>query len=512
MFREPEVTDSKAATKTDPSASARSTIRRQRTVRYPRASSHTSALTSQRSLSALVEADFEIPNHNADGTVQAQADRAHAEASNRLRLENGRALLRDAQSYERPGRRMRIPRNGALQPSRTRNYRLDGYSRPPLPVDGPMSRSGPYDRRLSPPRSIPTPPYTSGDVSNRSTPATNETTTPLGSASLTPRFAPAYRFDDLVNYTYQSPPSISESTLEVMLIPSASRMNGNETNSLRRVGHQSITESITQENARASRRAAARLDGLGDRDCSLSPEDASWDTLLTTIAPDVHLPSASSSFTSATASASSLSSNSASSLNTLVTPLSSTSENSEALIPICDMSDSEGSETEADDWDMEDEDESEDTPARNLEYGGTAARADRRSVDRLVDDTFRRAGFVDLRSSDPSTIEAHQISQMQSLVQALARRDDIPDEWWAATGLNRNLGGLELRVRELMERIDRLEVRRLEMERQRAALDERENTRDVADAEDRSTELMRERDRQRPASRRERRQRSRLMD
>ena len=144
---------------------------------------------------------------------------------------------------------------------------------------------------------------------------------------------------------------------------SAGRSRHNENPSVRRVGQPSITESIHQENARASRRIGARVDGLGDRERSFSPEDESWATLLTTIPPDEHLPSASSSFASATASASaaSLSSNSASSSNTALTALSSTSETL-MTHPICDISDSglddsDGSETgtgtEADDWEME---------------------------------------------------------------------------------------------------------------------------------------------------------------
>ena len=46
------------------------------------------------------------------------------------------------------------------------------------------------------------------------------------------------------------------------------------------------------------------FDGLGDRSRSFTPESDHWETMLTTIAPDTHLPSADSSFTSAAASAS----------------------------------------------------------------------------------------------------------------------------------------------------------------------------------------------------------------
>ncbi|CZS90622.1 uncharacterized protein RAG0_01641 [Rhynchosporium agropyri] len=58
----------------------------------------------------------------------------------------------------------------------------------------------------------------------------------------------------------------------------------------------------------------ARLDGLGDRDRSLSPEGgaASWDTLLTSITPDPQHPSAGSSFASTSAAAAAASSSSGS--------------------------------------------------------------------------------------------------------------------------------------------------------------------------------------------------------
>ena len=69
------------------------------------------------------------------------------------------------------------------------------------------------------------------------------------------------------------------------------------------------------------------LDGLGDRQRSFSPDDDTWETMLTTITPDERHPSAHSSFTTATASASSLSSNSAtSSYGTRVTAPSTSTE------------------------------------------------------------------------------------------------------------------------------------------------------------------------------------------
>jgi len=510
MFREPEVTASKAATKADPSAPARSTIRRQRTVR-PRdhvISSRThraSASLDRRSLLDIIRHDRDTPNPNTDATIQAEADRARAEASNRLRLENGRALLRDAQSYERPGRRMRIPRNGALQHPRGRGYPLASASSypDPVPVGGEMGLDDPDGSRL-PQRAIPTPPYTSGELSSPSTPATNATTNPLRSASLTPRFAPAFRFDEYGD----DASNLAANGSEVIPI-SASRLDGNENPSLRHVGHRSITESIRQENVRASRRAGAHVDGLGDRERSFSPEDESWATLLTTIPPDEHLPSASSSFTSATASASaaSLSSNSASSSNTALTALSMASDQPEThmTFPVCDMSDSDddsdedsddsetgtgtgiGTGTEAEGWAMEDDeedsdiDEYDDLPNGNVEEYAAALRARTAPIDTIVDEAFEQAGLGSLRTADAATLATLPIQEMphmRSVIIQLASRRDVPDEWWSDAGLTRNVGGLRDRMTQLMQRLDRLEVQRREMERQREELRQRELARE----------------------------------
>lgn len=538
MFREPEVTESKAATKADPSAPARSAIRRQRTVRPHAISSrhyHASTSLDRRSLLDAIHHDRDTPNPNPDATVLAHADAARAEASNRLRLENGRALLRDAQSYERPGRRMRIPRNSTLHHPRGRGHHLASANSYPVPIDGALVRDGHDSSRLSPPRAIPTPPYTSGEQSSRSSPATNATTAALGSASLTSRFAPAFRFDE-----YADGSSSLATTGPEVISMSASRQDGNENPPSRRVDHRNITESIRQENVRASRRRGAHVDGLGDRERSFSPEDESWATLLTTIPPDEHLPSASSSFTSATASASaaSLSPNSASSSITALTALSMTSDESENLttIPICDMSNSDdnsdgdsdhsgtgtGTGTEADDWDMEDEEEEraiddeeeraidvdegppvddyEDIPTHNVEEYSAALRARTAPIDIIVDEAFEQAGLGSLRTAEPATIATLPIQEMphmRAVIEQLARRRDVPDEWWSDAGLTRNVGGLRDRMRELMERLDRLEVQRLEMERQREVL--------------RQTELEAERDRvrERATRRAERAQRQR---
>lgn len=130
MFIEPEPTESKVAAKADPSAPSRSAIRRQRTVRY---SPHTRDRQSLRAPSAEVRQHRRlrdiIRDRDANDTAEwalsrarqrtaereRQADRdlfraeqEHHRVVQRQRMQHGRALLRDALSYERPGERMRL--------------------------------------------------------------------------------------------------------------------------------------------------------------------------------------------------------------------------------------------------------------------------------------------------------------------------------------------------------------------------------------------------------------------
>lgn len=292
---------------------------------------------------------------------EAEADLAHSEATQRNRLESGRALLRDALSYERPGRRMRIARENSL--SGTREARDRG---PPLnadDVEGLRTLSRSEDTRSPPPGYMPTPPYTSGDISSRSSPYIPAPS--LGTAPLTPGFAPAHRLDRRdearanlereevlvrlsarmsemrdagereyvaghraeINRMRSRDPA--ELTLEYREAEAA-YLESVETrlDLMRRMRERDLSELPPlhrmsrpfQDIVRATHgHSQGSLDGLGDRERSFSPEDDQWETMLTTIPPDERVPSPHSSFTSATASSSSLSSNPVSSYGTLVT-------------------------------------------------------------------------------------------------------------------------------------------------------------------------------------------------
>lgn len=74
---------------------------------------------------------------------------------------------------------------------------------------------------------------------------------------------------------------------------------------LRRMGRRQVTDGLLPASSlRHTWSPPGTVDGLGDRERSLSPPADPWETMLTTITPDAQLPSADSSFTSAAASAS----------------------------------------------------------------------------------------------------------------------------------------------------------------------------------------------------------------
>ncbi|KAK8049220.1 hypothetical protein PG994_010950 [Apiospora phragmitis] len=154
-----------------------------------------------------------------------------------------------------------------------------------------------------------------------------------------------------------------------------------------------------------------RYDGLGDRDRSLSPEDSSvWDTLQSTLTPDPQPPSVGSSFASTTASVAT-SQTTASSANTSVTNPDETAEL--PCEPVADDSESDG-----------EGEEQRTGPSR-----------------RTIPPSSRSYADVVAEALPPARGGAERLewlSDMQRIVQGLASRQDIPDQWWAAAGLNRS--------------------------------------------------------------------------
>lgn len=376
---------------------------------------------------------------------------------------SSRPLLRHAlrnDRSERSSQRVRAPRESWLRygledaPVSGVTLRDDGNQQ--SAAEQYLMQSRLHGRMLSPP-------YSGGDRSNRSSPANHEFGNSIDPSSLTPRFAPAYRLEEAEGSTRRSPPDSVSPRPESQ--PAEAAEDSLRPPSLRRVGNRSVSNA----NRPPSRHARLSFDGLGDRDRSFSPEEDSWENLLTTIAPDEQLPSTDSSFTSAAAT-SFTSQPGGSATTQLTTPTSITEDQDPDFFPNCDISDSETSDTHSD----------SSHPGLNLRRA-TSLREEARSLsqeaERLRQSTRELNEQTRELTSQRSETTAQrmmdndqELGQMRSILDRMSRREDIPDDWWAAAGLTRSnvgsavdgmletLGGqLEL----LVGRIDRLERERL---------------------------------------------------
>jgi len=172
-------------------------------------------------------------------------------------------------------------------------------------------------------------------------------------------------------------------------------------------------------NPRRVVRQAALLDGLGDRDRSLSPEGpsgAAWDTLLSSITPDPQPPSAGSSFASApSAIAAASSSDSApASASTSMTSMGPSEET--PILHDCDMSDSGSTSDEEDMFEL-------------AEFGRNRGARSWRSY----------ADVVTARADRARAAEEPDLDSMHMIISRLAHSDQIPNEFWVSAGLSRNL-------------------------------------------------------------------------
>jgi hypothetical protein len=168
----------------------------------------------------------------------------------------------------------------------------------------------------------------------------------------------------------------------------------------------------------------ARLDGLGDRDRSLSPEGgAAWDTLLTSITPDPQPPSAGSSFASTSAAAAAASSSN-SAPHSASTSMTSSGGTQDPALRDCDVSDSNSNTDEEEEEDM----------YELQDFNNNRNRGDR----------FWRT-YANVVTAGPSRVARYGVADtehldgMHRIISRLAERDEIPDEWWASAGLSRNL-------------------------------------------------------------------------
>jgi hypothetical protein len=168
---------------------------------------------------------------------------------------------------------------------------------------------------------------------------------------------------------------------------------------------------------------------LGDRDRSLSPE--MWGTLQSTLTPDPQPPSVGSSFASASAASAAAASQSTaggagSSRTSFTTTTLDTAAGDESTFEPpcesgCDNSDTEGDE--------DDEMDQIDIPNFGL----------RAATRRSYADAARGGSSSNNNNAEDPLELLGGIGGMQRIVRTLARREDIPDEWWAEVGLSRTL-------------------------------------------------------------------------
>ncbi|ORY09391.1 hypothetical protein BCR34DRAFT_602904 [Clohesyomyces aquaticus] len=261
---------------------------------------------------------------------------------------------------------------------------------------------------------------------------------------------------------------------------------------LRRMGRRTIADGpLPSSSLRESWSPATTLDGLGDRDRSMSPVDDHWDTMLTTVAPDPLAPTAESSFASAAASASfsnsgpssragSSNSNSASSSRTHLTVPSRRHSQTETFIRACDTSDDDtASDTEEEDMELRPEQihttrrahwvgggvtinrpayRVDGPPSRDPTRYSRAVRERSRDASAYVRNYYSHTlpreptqqserplssgldGLDDVRQNledEADTLEM-DLQGARALLEGLAQRDDIPDEFWASIGLSRS--------------------------------------------------------------------------
>ena len=422
----PSPVEPKSSVKSDPCAQARSAIRRQGAVhrRHPRTAGSVSWRSSQpRQLTNDNNGDSDRDRHATHRRTQspvlglASSEEALLDLpggsvlSDFARREASHRLLRDALRHGQPGRRPRIPREPSLR-----------FEMPSLP-------------------------WSSSDSLNRSSSGEESGNRQLSDPPpFTPRFAPAYAYHSEVSQSHPDPaplspfPRLDAQTRDETTTPNAHRF--------RRVGHRSVYETDLPATSRRP-----NIDGLGDRQRSLSPEDDpeadAWETLLNTITPDVHLPSADSSFASTVAStAASASTNltrntdgsgrSNSQTQTQPSSLGSTSRATMRLVidsyPFfnpCDYPTSSDSDTEAD---SEVDQRRRRHRARRLPPSWRSSQALGSTQDSQPPAPSGPSFSFTQDAADPD------LQQMQAILDRLARREDIPDEWWAAAGLSRTIG------------------------------------------------------------------------
>ncbi|RDW57160.1 uncharacterized protein DSM5745_11558 [Aspergillus mulundensis] len=405
MYREPSSTEAtKSDNVKDSCAAARSAIRRQGAVRRSRYGGSGWRSTTLRSpfprpqLDEIEREASGLPRHS-HSPISIPPRPSDPFDLNSSLADNGRRLrmIDDALHRNRSGHRLRMPRSSTFS---------DLLNPLPPSAGDANTRLEPHDHLHLTPRFAPAIAY-------------HRSSTPLAGSDLLRR-SPLSRHEGL-----------GEEAQAGSFIPS-----------LRRVGQRSFND--TNLTSRGP-----PIDGLGDRQRSVDLEDDhandAWETLLTTIAPDANLPSADSSFNSASAPGTDGSPNETSrssatslepiqnSLHPTVPTIQMTLDPYQEYTHPCDYPSSTDTDTESD---------GETVTQRSL------YRRYRRS--RRQYESLRRASNRQSLTNNPTSIPTisfafsdssgdQDLQNMQAILDRLARREPIPDDWWAATGLSRTM-------------------------------------------------------------------------
>ncbi|KAF1955450.1 hypothetical protein CC80DRAFT_526135 [Byssothecium circinans] len=263
---------------------------------------------------------------------------------------------------------------------------------------------------------------------------------------------------------------------------------------LRRMGRRNIADGpLPSSSLRESWSPVSTVDGLGDRERSLSPVADHWEPMLSSVAPDPLAPTADSSFTSAAASASfsnsqpssrsgSSNSNSASSSRTHLTVPSRIEQFSfDQFLHICDTSDDDSaSDTEAEEEGVEAHPTSshpfharsgirssamrnpyrysrrirdqvlESTANVRSFYGEVTTQEPERQVQRPAEDQLDGSGEdrAEERTTDEELPLDQELRDARALLERLVRRDDVGDDFWTSVGLRRPLADRVERIQQ----------------------------------------------------------------
>ncbi|PVI07972.1 hypothetical protein DM02DRAFT_237679 [Periconia macrospinosa] len=443
MWRAPSPEDAHDALKKDPTANARSPIRRRRPTRSP---------TSPRHFHNVAVDHHPLSRHDASSTRSRSRSRSRSRPP-------PPPPAPESPNFWRRGEH--LSRTAAPPPPEERETRF--FFR--LSTDAPRGLS------LDPRRSLP---------------------------ALTPNFAPATTSRNIRRSSRHDSPidTHDRSTYRSRSPWDSLRADGSDRRPriMLRSGRRNMPDGpLPSSSLRESWSPTTTVDGLGDRDRSLTPveESSHWEPFLNGVVPDPLAPTADSSFTSAAASASfsnsqpssrasSSNSNSASSSRTHITiPSRSQSFSLEQFLRNCDTSEDDGaSETEEEDT----ETPSSFHPAypgfgvgtRILQNPYRQSRSIRNQAHEsavnvrsfygeiIAHDSESQVDGPEGHHPDASTEEPaeertstdeelpldQELRDARALLERLTRRDDVSDEFWASVGLQRPLADRLERIQQ----------------------------------------------------------------